>query len=428
MRVVVVGAGYAGLMAALRLQQSGHEVEVLEARDRVGGRVWSEELVPGDQRTVVERGAEFVLNGYDLMADVVAECGLSLAPMGMSYYVREPRGGGATTPAEIANCADVVRRVAADRAPVTPLGEVAAAVADDVSGAALAALLSRLEATNGAPLSELTAAAAADLTVGFEATPSARVAGGNQVLAAALAERLTTPVRFGEVVRRVEWTADSVRVVTSEGALEADRAVLAVPLTIARELDYSPALPADLVDVWVRAGISHCAKLHVPLRDVAAVVPSAVQSVPDRYWTWTATDGSGLVQPVLQGFGGAPEALEALGVFSGSAAAPGERSATRGANHSATRWAELTRTLRPELDLDVDRAQVTTWHDDPFARGVYEYTTSSARPDDDDILGRAVGALHLAGEHTAGDWAGLMEGALRSGERAAREITDSGRR
>jgi monoamine oxidase len=40
---------------------------VLEARDRVGGRVWSQELVPGDPRTVVERGAEFVLDGYDLM-------------------------------------------------------------------------------------------------------------------------------------------------------------------------------------------------------------------------------------------------------------------------------------------------------------------------------------------------------------------------
>jgi monoamine oxidase len=44
-------------------------VVVLEARDRVGGRVWSQELVPGDPRTVVERGAEFVLDGYDLDAD-----------------------------------------------------------------------------------------------------------------------------------------------------------------------------------------------------------------------------------------------------------------------------------------------------------------------------------------------------------------------
>jgi len=54
-RVVVAGAGFAGLMAAYRVAQAGHEVVVLEARDRVGGRVWSQELVPGDPRTLVER-------------------------------------------------------------------------------------------------------------------------------------------------------------------------------------------------------------------------------------------------------------------------------------------------------------------------------------------------------------------------------------
>jgi len=48
MRVVVAGAGFAGLLAAYRVAQAGHEVVVFEARDRVGGRVWSQELVPGD--------------------------------------------------------------------------------------------------------------------------------------------------------------------------------------------------------------------------------------------------------------------------------------------------------------------------------------------------------------------------------------------
>jgi monoamine oxidase len=52
-RVVVVGAGFAGLMAAWRLTQRGCDVTVLEARGRVGGRVWSQELVPGDPRTVL---------------------------------------------------------------------------------------------------------------------------------------------------------------------------------------------------------------------------------------------------------------------------------------------------------------------------------------------------------------------------------------
>jgi monoamine oxidase len=83
-RVVVVGAGFAGLLAAYRIAQAGHAVVVLEARDRVGGRVWSQELAPGDPRSVVERGGEFVLDGYDMMRSVMAGLGLELADMTMS--------------------------------------------------------------------------------------------------------------------------------------------------------------------------------------------------------------------------------------------------------------------------------------------------------------------------------------------------------
>jgi monoamine oxidase len=391
-------------MAATRLEQAGHDVDVLEARDRVGGRVWSQELIPGDPRTVIERGAEFVLDGYEVMSAAVADFGLSLASMGMSYYVREPRGV-ATTPREVAECASTLRAAAARLDPATPLREVADEVATSVHPAALAALLSRLEVTNGAALDQLTAAAASDLTVGFDAHPSTRVDGGNQRLAVEMAGRVRRGVRFGEEVRRIEWSERDVRVCTERGSIDADRVVLTTPLMVTRQLEFEPPLPEALVDVWARAGVSHAAKLHVPILGGPDGGPSAVQAVIDRFWTWTARDGSGVVQPVLHCFSGSEPALKALGVDAG-----------------ARVWAERARELRPEIRLDVDQALVTTWADDPFAQGVYEYATAASRPDDDDLLRTPVGAVHFAGEHTAGVWAGLMEGALRSGVRVAEEI------
>src|SRR6185437_2990458 len=116
-RVVVAGAGFAGLLAAYRVARAGHEVVVLEARDRVGGRIWSQELVPGDPRTVVERGGEFVLDGYDVMRSVLDDLGLRLAETAMSYYSREPRGGLPTTAAEVAHCARLIEAAAASVPP-----------------------------------------------------------------------------------------------------------------------------------------------------------------------------------------------------------------------------------------------------------------------------------------------------------------------
>jgi monoamine oxidase len=88
-RVAVLGAGFAGLAAATHLDSAGVDVTVLEARDRVGGRVWSQRLETPFGSSVVERGAEFVLDGYDLFRETATSLGLRLVDSGMSYYVRE---------------------------------------------------------------------------------------------------------------------------------------------------------------------------------------------------------------------------------------------------------------------------------------------------------------------------------------------------
>jgi monoamine oxidase len=85
------------------------------------------------------------------------------------------------------------------------------------------------------------------------------------------------------------------------------------------------------------------------------------------------------------------------------------------------RWKAALAELRPDLDLDGDQTLHVTWHDDPWARGGYS-ARSIASPMDDEELQRPLGCLYFAGEHTAGDWHGLMEGALRSGLRAAAQL------
>jgi monoamine oxidase len=67
---------------------------------------------------------------------------------------------------------------------------------------------------------------------------------------------------------------------------------------------------------------------------------------------------------------------------------------------------------------------LSTWHDDPWVRGAYS-AQSLRSPLDETVLGAPVGPIHFAGEHTAGEQHALMEGALRSGVRAAEEILAS---
>jgi monoamine oxidase len=78
--------------------------------------------------------------------------------------------------------------------------------------------------------------------------------------------------------------------------------------------------------------------------------------------------------------------------------------------------------LRPELTLDLSRAMLTTWNDDPWAGESYSASVVTAAAGDDELIAAPLGRVHFAGEHTAGSWAGFLEGALRSGARAADEV------
>jgi len=380
---------------------------VLEARDRVGGRVWSQELVPGDPRSVVERGGEFVLDGYDVTRVVLAGLDLELAGTTMSYYEREPRGGAATTARDVARCATAVAGIAAAAPPGASLAGAVAGWRG--SPAALAAYLSRVVVTHGVDAGVLAASAVTGVTGGFARRPSWRVAGGNQRAAEGLAGRLGPSVRLRSPVQAIEHDHEGVRVLTAGGAVTGEAVIVAVPMAVLRVLPFSPPLPGARREAWRRAGLAHNAKLHAPLAGPAAA--SAVQSVRERFWTWTATDASGQVQPVVHAFGGTEPGLAALGVAEGPA-----------------RWASRVAALRPELSVDQDRALLTTWNDDPWAGESYSAHTTGVADGDDQLIAAPAGRVYFAGEHTAGAWAGLMEGALRSGARAADEVLAAARR
>ncbi len=394
MRIAVLGAGFAGLAAADALHRAGHEVTVLEARERVGGRVHSVPFAGG----LVERGAEFVFDGHEQVHALCARFGLALADKGLPYGAREPRGGPPLTRAEVAAAAGGLE--AAARAG----GSVADAVDRlDAPVAVRAAVRARLEMTHATPANELDAAALADAGSSFGDYPSYTVAEGNQAIALALAAGLPD-VRLGAPVRAISAGAGGVRLgVEGEDELAAERVVVALPAPLLGELTFSPGLPDELLGALSRSRSGHAAKLFLALR--APAKPDSVMAPAERYWTFTSLGPGGAVPRVLGAFAGTRSAVETL--------AP---------DGDPAPWIASVVRLRPELELDAGQALLATWHDDPWSRGAYSAGVLGRRPGDDALLARAVGPIHWAGEHLAGRFAGYMEGALRSGLRAAAEI------
>jgi len=431
MRVCVVGAGFAGLAAAAALADGGVEPLVLEARERVGGRVHSRRLENG---AVVELGAEFVERDQQAVVATAGRLGLELVPTGMAYGDREPRGGIGVDRATLHAELDRLRRLLAERPAaadrgtgLAPPGAPPGAAADRGTGlappgpsggrsaaAVLAglplhpgareAIAARLQVSAALPIDELAAAVLDHAGSTFSTRESVRVGGGNQRIAERLADRLPGAVHLGVPVEAVAWSDTSVRVTAGGGVLDADACVLALPASVTGRVRFEPPLPAWKTKALGRIVYGHAAKLFVPLRRVPP--PSAVLSVPDHFWTWTARgDQAEAVQPVVSAFAGSAPALARLGVAAGPAT-----------------WLGRVRALRPDLDLDQAAVVLSTWDDDPWVGAAYSTRGLAFDPGDAEPLARPVGPLHFAGEHTAGPWAGLMEGALRSGARAAAEL------
>lgn len=409
-RVAILGAGLAGLAAASQLVRTGHDVTVFEARGRAGGRVWSDTIETSSGAQTIERGAEFILDGYSAMRRLLALHGLPVADTGMSYYIREPGDVAGVTSADIvAMGREAVDLMSDLDGPATAehiLGTLDQRLASTNSGSQLVeSLRARIEISTAVSASDVTAAALHTIAA-FEPKPSWRVVGGNQRLPLAMAQALGSSVRFGEAVTAVHnHPAGGAVVNTAAGRAWFDAVIVALPLASIRE-GSSVVLPTtDARRAALRHVLQgHAAKLHLPLAD--APITSAVMAVRERYWTWTAMNDSGDVVPVLNAFMGSSGAIAASGITS-----------------DADRWVASARRLRHDLQIpDGAKAVTTMWSDDVFAGGAYSAHGPGASVAEVKVLEEPVGDIYWAGEYAEAQFTGLMEGAIRSGERAAHRV------
>jgi len=439
--VVVVGAGLAGLTAARALRRGGVEVVVLEARERVGGRVLNHDI--GDGK-VVEVGGQWVGPTQDRALALIAELGLATFDThtaGRSLF--EHRGrissyAGAiprvSPPALLDTQVAITRltRMARSVDPAAPWRAPRAARwdAETVASWSRRHMRTRLGrdliqlvceavwAADPADVSLLHFLAYAKAAGGLEPLISTeggaqqtRIVGGSQRIPLALADELGEAVVLGQPVRRIAHGADGVVVHAESVLVRARQAVVAISPALAGRLVYDPPLPADRDQLTQR------------MPNGSVIKCMAIYDEP--FWramgrSGEATSDVGPVKVVFDNSppDGSPGVL--LGFLEGNAAralsrvSPAERRAAVVGCFARLFGAAAG---RPRDYVDKD------WSAEEFTRGCYgaflpPNTWTAYGP----ALRAPVGPLHWAGAETATRWTGYMDGAIRSGEHAAAAV------
>lgn len=416
MKIVVVGGGLAGLTAAWELTKLGHTCTVLEARDRVGGRTWSQQLDNGE---ITERGGEYIFPTEFAIRRLAAEVGVPI----MSHNVRYGRRTVNGRIISFTELNETTTRVRGTLEAMLAGGERGVSL-ERVFAEALGAdyrldPVYRRTTTSTAADPTLVSAEAVLLhesaTSGGYIEDGGRLVGGNQSLCIELARRLDGRVRLESPVTAVEQVEDharstqgtagtpAVQVTLADGStLDADAAVIACPLPLLRELSLGFVLPEAQQRALDHRFMGVAAKLGVPLSRVDP--DTALQHPEHTWWSWRSlsVDGEHRIN-ALSSFAGGPFALDALGVAEG-----------------VEGWLSALAQMRPELECDGDPL-LTTWADDPWARGAYSAPGLEWEPADATAFACLAGRVAFAGEHTGLEQS--LSGAVASGYRAATAIT-----
>ncbi len=439
--VVVIGAGIAGLVAARDLVRGGNEVAVLEARDRVGGRLLNGELPGG---APIEVGGQWVGPGQHHVLALIDELGLRtfpthiagrhIAEIGMArseYRGRIPK----LNPLALADVAQAQWRLDRVARRVAAAEPWRADQAEDLDAQTFATWLRRTAHTAGGrsffqlitqavfsaepeDLSALWAAFYVGAAGGLDALINTvggaqqdRVVGGSQTIALALAEELGDRVVLGAAVTDVEWDASGVRIVAGGTTVRARRAVIAVPPPLAARIRFTPGLPGDRDQLVQRMPMGRVIKINVvydePFWRRAGL---SGQANSDQRPLGTVFDNTPLE--------GSPGVL--VGFLEGRHADIGARLDL--ADRRAQVIDDLVGYFGPQARHPIAYIE-RDWAEEEFSRGCYgAFTAPGTLTRFGPALRTPVGPLHWAGTETATRWVGYMDGAAESGHRAAREI------
>lgn len=438
--VVVIGAGFAGLTAARELVRNGFDTVVLEGRDRVGGRSSTTTLagVP------VDLGGTFVGPTQDAVLALAAELGCPTAPTfhdgaNLIRWRGKVRSYHGTIPKlSLIGLADIGRirwqfeRIARDVDLTQPwlaprakkldsqtLGGWLRSVGATATARDLMAIMARV--TWGAEPDEVSmlhavryVKAAGGLDRMLDVVGGAQqdhFPAGTQQIAEKMAAELGDRVRLGAVVSRIEWSDDAMAVTSSAGVVEARRAILAIPPAHRLSVDIAPPPPIgyqQLSQRWPQGALS-----------------KAYAAYPTPFWRADGHSGEALSDqgPVFITFDVSP-GPDGPGILLGfvdsrgfDALGPEQRRSEALAGFAAL-FGEKAKTPIDYLDH--------CWGAETFAAGG---PTAAVPPGSwtefGPLLRRPVGPLHWAGTETADEWTGFLDGAVRSGQRAAAEVAAS---
>ncbi len=439
--VVVVGAGLAGLAAARALEAAGASAIVVEARDRVGGRTLNRNI--GDGK-IVEIGGQWIGPTQDRLAGLAAELDIESFPTFVTgenvlelngklrrYSGTIPR----LNPIALLEIERIRRRIDALARDIPAAAPWTAPAARSLDSTTLGAWLDQrmhlkvarrvveiavrtVWGCDSGEVSLLFALWYVNAAGGFNAlieveggAQERRFAGGSQLISERMADELHGQVLLDSPVRRVEWTSSGVSVFAGETHLRAKRAIVAMAPSLCERVEFAPNLPPPRTQLGQRMPWGSYIKC------------TAIYDEP--FWRDDGLNGEGVsdVGPATTTFDNSPidGSPGALLAFVSGPEALALQPLPEGERRDAV-LAGLARLYGPRASTPSE------WIEQDWAREAYTgggpvcFMPPGVWTGFGPALTALVGPIHWAGTETADVWPGYMEGAVRSGDRAAAEV------